>query len=556
MRENDKDQISETRIEDYRSYLGNENIKRRGVHIEWTEEMAAEYIKCKYDPGYFIRNYIYVVHVDRGFIPIEPYDYQEEIVEKVSNNRKVVVVTSRQAGKTTTAMCLIVHFVIFNNHKRVALLANDGAAAREILERIKDAYEALPKWMQQGVIEWNKGTVELENGSKIIAAATTSTSIRGKSIALLYIDEAAYVENWDEFFRSVYPTISSGDTTKILLTSTPNGLNHFYKTVTNAKKKGTDDWNGYEIVEVTWDRVPGRGQSWKKETLEAMDFDYDAFNVEYCCEFAGSSGTLISGSALKELTFIEPLVRDKNINVYANPINGHSYVMIADVSRGKGLDYSAFHIIDVTKMPYKQVCVFRDNLITPVDYASMMFTLAKHYNEASVLVEINDNGEQVATHLYHDYEYENMLFTSNNGRSGKKLIMGFSGESDKGVRTTKTVKARGCSMLKLLIEQKQLILYDLNTIKELSTFSRKGISYEAESGCNDDLAMGLVLFAWLSDQKFFRELTDIYTLENLRDYTEEQMLEQLIPFGIVSDGHEYHEEEIPKSSKDDSFLFF
>lgn len=538
-------------IEEYRTYLGNQNLKRKGVEIPWTEDMIKEFVKCAKDPIYFAEKYIKIVHVDHGLIPIVLYDYQKDIINKTTNNRRTCVVTSRQAGKTTTAVCLILHYILFNNHKLVALLANKGDSAREILDRIKTAYEALPKWMQQGVIEWNKGSVEFENGSKIIAAATSSSAIRGKSVSFLYIDETAFVENWDEFFASVFPTISSGTTTKILLTSTPNGLNHFYKTVEGARNKR----NGYEFVEVMWYDIPGRDEKWKEETLAAMDFDTEKFAQEMECVFLGSSGTLISGTKLKELVYRDPIEETSNVSMYIRPHVGHNYTIIVDVSRGKGLDYSAFQVIDVTKMPYHQVCVFRDNMITPMDYATIIYQFARIYNMAQILVEVNDIGEQVSTTLFEDFEYENMLFTESSGRGGKRLIAGFGSNADKGVRTTKTVKAVGCSMLKLLIEQNQLIINDFQTIKELSTFSKKGTSWEAESGNNDDLVMGLVLFAWLTDQKFFKELTDINTINQLRDLNEEQMMNELTPFGIIYDGNDEIDETQIISTKGDSFLF-
>jgi hypothetical protein len=516
-----------------KGYNGNPLLKKARARIEWTDEMKQEYIKCKLDPIYFAERYIQIVNVDRGLIPIVLYDYQREIIEKITNNRRVTVVTSRQAGKTTTAATVILHYILFNDHKRVALLANKGDAAREILERIKISYEALPAWLQQGVVEWNKGNIELENGSIVIAGATSSSAIRGKSINLLYIDEAAFVENWDEFFASVFPTISSGETTKILFTSTPNGLNHFYKTC-NAAREGT---NGYEYVEVPWTRVPGRGEKWQKETLAAMDWDYEKFEQEFNCAFLGSSGTLISGSTLKTLVAKIPLESKSGITQYFAPQPGRRYVIIADVSRGKGLDYSAAQIIDVTQMPYNQACVYRSNMVTPADYAKELYMLSKMYNDATILVEINDIGGQVADTLYFDFECENLIYTENAGAKGKRISGGFNKQSDRGIRTTKTVKSIGCSMLKLLVEQHQLIINDHDTIWELSRFSRKGNSYEAESGCHDDLVMGLVLFGWLSEQQFFKELTDINTLMKLRDKTDEDIENDLVPFGFIETGH-------------------
>lgn len=514
-----------------KGYNGNVNIKRKGMAIEFTQEMIAEYLKCSKDPIYFAEKYIKIVHVDHGLIPIRMYEYQKEIANAITFNRRVTVNTSRQAGKTTTAVAIILHYVLFNDHKTVALLANKGEAAREILDRIKIAYEALPKWMQQGVIEWNKGSVEFENGCKIIAGATSSSAIRGKSISFLYIDETAFVENWDEFFASVFPTISSGNTTKILFTSTPKGLNHFYKTCEGAK----EGRNGYIYIEVPWNRVPGRDAKWKEETLAAMDHDHQKFAQEFECAFLGSSGTLIEGSKLKNLVDRVPIAEKGGLKMYERYIDGHTYTIIADVSRGKGLDYSAFSVFDVTEMPYKQVCTFRDNMISPVDYAETIYQVSKLYKEAYILIEINDIGEQVSDSLHFDFESEGLLHTESAGRSGKRISGGFGKNVDKGIRTTKTVKSIGCNILKLLIEQDQLIINDFTTINELSTFSRRGNSYEAESGKHDDMVMGLVLFSWLSDQTFFKDITDINTMMRLKQRTEEELMEDLLPFGFNMD---------------------
>jgi hypothetical protein len=514
-----------------KGYLGNLNLKRKGTPVEWSQEMIQEFVKCSKDPIYFAEQYIQIVHVDHGLIPIRLYDYQKSIIRTITEHRRMAVNTSRQAGKTTTAVAVILHYVLFNDHKTVALLANKGDAAREILDRIKIAYEALPKWMQQGVIEWNKGSVEFENGCKIIAGATSSSAIRGKSISFLYIDETAFVEGWDEFFASVFPTISSGNTTKILFTSTPNGLNHFYKTCEGARAGK----NGYQFLEVMWYDVPGRDDKWKEETLQAMDYDYQKFAQEFECEFLGSSGTLIDGSKLKQLVYRDPVYKKHGVTQYAQPEKDRTYVLMADVSRGKGLDYSAFHVLDVTEMPYKQVMTFRDNMITPIDYAEVIYKSLKSYNDAYTLIEVNDIGEQVSDILYHEFEVENLLYTESAGRSGKRISGGFGKASDRGIRTTKSVKAIGCNMLKLLIEQDQLILNDFDTIKELSTFSRKGVSYEAESGCHDDLVMGLVLFSWLTDQAFFKDITDINTMLKLKEYNQDHLEDQLLPIGFNSD---------------------
>ena len=520
-------------------YLGNSHLKKVDERIEWTPELLKEYMKCAEDPIYFAKTYIKIVHVDKGLVPFDMYDYQKDIVEKISNNRRCAVLTARQSGKTTTAVAVILHYILFDEFKTVAILANKGDASREVLARIKLAYEALPKWLQQGITEWNKGNIELENGCKVLAGTTTSSAIRGKSINFLYLDEVAFIEGYDEFFASVYPTISSGETTKLLMTSTPNGLNHFWKTCKGAEE-GT---NGYQFVKVMWYDVPGRDEAWRKETIESLDHDEEKFNQEYCCEFLGSSGTLISGSKLKQLAPDTPILQSEGLIQYERPIGNHQYVITADVARGKGLDYSTFNVIDITTMPYKQVAVFRDNFIGPIDFASVLFRVGTMYNTAGILVEINDIGGQVSDVLIIDYGYDNMLYTQNSGRSGKVLSGGFGKNIDNGIRTTTNVKATGCSMLKMLVEQNQLIIRDFDTIFELSRFSKKKNSFEAEPGFHDDLVMNLVLFAWMTEQSYFKDMTDINTLLKLREKTEEQIEEELLPFGFIDVGDDMYEDD-------------
>ena len=530
-----------------KGYNGNPLLKKSRKSINWTPDQVQEWIKCAQDPIYFAEKYYKIVSLDDGFVTIKLFDFQKDIINSYLNHRRVAVNTSRQAGKTTTAAVIILHYILFNEHKRVALLANKGDAAREILERIKQAYEALPQWLQQGVVTWNKGSISLENGCSVIAAATSSSAIRGKSVALLYIDEAAFVENWDNFFASVFPTISSGKTTKLLFTSTPNGLNHYYKICTGAQADvNSAEYNGYRYIEVPWWEVPGRDEEWKTEILRGMDFDMEKFAQEFCCQWLGSSGTLISGAILKTLVHKTPQFMTDGLKIYEEKTGNHNYVLIADVSRGKGLDHSAFHVIDVTEMPYRQVATYRNNMVTPLDYSTVIHTISRRYNNASILVEINDIGAQVADSLFFDYESENLLYTENAGARGKQVSMGFGKDTtrDRGIRTTKTVKAVGCSILKLLIEQRKLIVNDHDTIKELSTFSKKNSSYEAEPGNHDDLVMGLVLFAWLSDQKYFKELTDIETLKELRDMSDEQIESSLVPFGIMDNGYDDTQERV------------
>ena len=521
-------------------YNGNALLKRTNQNIEWTPELVSEYIKCSKDPIYFTETYMKIVNIDRGLVSFKLYDYQKEMINSFAANRFNVVATARQAGKSTVTCAFILWYTIFHPEKTVALLANKGETAREILQRIQLAYQYLPAWLQQGVKEFRAGAIVFENNSRVIAAATSSDAIRGYSINLLFIDEAAFIENWDTFFTSVYPTISSGKESKIILVSTPNGLNHFYAIWQNAIEKR----NNYQAIKVSYERVPGRDEKWKTDTLASMNFNTEKFEQEYCVEFMGSSGTLIAGWKLKELVHQTPLNSKDGLSVYCSPIKDHKYVIVVDVSEGRSLDYSAFHVIDVSEMPYQQVCVFRNNLITPLDYGEIVHKVAINYNKAAVLVEVNNMGAQVSHSLHYDFEYDNILFTENNGRNGKKVSSGYGTGIDMGVRTTVPVKANGCSLLKLLIEQNQLIINDFHTIEELSRFSRKGKSYEAEEGAHDDLVMGLVLFGWLSEQQYFKDYTDINTLMRLRDKTDEEIMSDLSPFGFVDDGRDDFQEII------------
>jgi hypothetical protein len=533
-------------------YKGNVLLKKTNQNIEWTPELVQEYVKCQEDPVYFTENYMKIISINEGLTSFNMYEYQKDMVKSFKDNRYTIVTTARQAGKSTTTCAFILWYIIFHPDKTVALLANKGDTAREILGRVQLAYQHLPKWLQQGVVEWNKGSFVLENNSRVLAAATSGSAIRGYTINLLFIDEAAFIDNWDEFFTSVYPTISSGLESKIILVSTPNGLNHFHATWANAQK----GQNGYHPILVHWTSVPGRDEKWKAETLAGMNFDHEKFDQEYNCEFLGSSGTLIAGWKLKELVSSNPILQKDGLTQFAHPEKDHVYMMVCDVSRGKGLDYSAFQLMDVTRMPYQQAAVYRNNAITPLDYADIIYRTAKAYNNASVLVEVNDIGEQVSTSLNYDFGYENVLFTENAGRSGKRITTGFGGGSiDKGIRTTKIVKSIGCSILKLLVEQNQMVVRDINTISELGTFSKKGKSFEAEPGKHDDLVMCLVLFAWLSDQQYFKDYTNINTLMSLRDKTEEDIEQDLAPFGFVDSGRDDFIEEEYERYVPDSWMW-
>jgi hypothetical protein len=514
-------------------YNGNALIKKAGIEHEFDQDQIKELVKCASDIVYFVSNYCKIITLDKGLQLFKPFEYQKRMLKVFDDDRFVINLLPRQMGKSTIVAAYLLHYAMFNREKTIGILANKAATSREILSRIQRMYEHLPMWMQLGVKEWNKGSMVLENDSKILAAATSSDSIRGLSLNIIYLDEFAHVGQQREFWESTYPVISSGEESKVIITSTPNGMELFYK----IYKEAEEGKNNFTPVKVHWSEHPKRDEKWKEETLKNIGMEQ--FKQEFDIEFLGSSGTLISGDKLATLSFSDPIKTGEGIKQFKAPSKESTYVVIVDVSRGKGLDYSTFSIVDVTKMPYEQVCTFRDNFVGPVDYASIIYRMAKLYNEAQVLIEINDIGGQVADTLFFEYGYENMLFTESAGRSGKRISGGFGKNVDRGIRTTKSVKATGCSILKLLVEQNQLLIHDFDTIQELARFSRKGASYEAESGAHDDMVMTLVLFAWLTDQSFFKDLTDINTLIRLREKTDEQMSEDLLPFGFVDDGRDF-----------------
>ena len=516
------------------TYLGNPQLKAAFVPVEFTEDQVKEYIKCKDNPTHFISNYVQIVDVDKGLVPFELRDYQKNMVDTFSDQRFVICKMARQSGKSTTIIAYLLHYVLFNESTNVAVLANKKALAVELLGRLQLAYENLPKWLQQGVVTWNKGNLEIENGSKIIAAATSGSAIRGGSYNIIFLDEFAHVPSniSEQFFNSVYPTISSGETTKVLIVSTPNGMNMFYKMWVDAEEKR----NSYSPIEVHWSQVPGRDEKWKQETIK--NTSELQFQQEFECDFIGSANTLINGAKLRQIPFKNPIFSHEGLDVYQQPIEHHTYVVIVDTSRGQGLDYSAFSVIDVSQMPYRQVVKYRNNEISPMLYPNAIYAIAKKYNEAFVLVEVNDIGGQVADILYYDIEYENIMMTSMKGRAGQQIGGGFAKDSCLGIKTTKQVKRIGCATLKDMIEHDKLIIEDFDTISELTTFSSKGQSYEAEEGAHDDLVMTLVLFSWLVQQRYFKDLTNMDIREKLFSEQMKMLEDELTPFGFINDGQE------------------
>ena len=514
-------------------YLGNPNLKKANVSQEFTEENIREYIKCKGDPVYFAKNYIKIVTLDEGLMPFEPYDFQEELISNFHQKRFNICKMPRQTGKSTTVVAFLLHYAVFNDSVNIGILANKASTARELLGRLQIAYENLPRWMQQGILSWNKGSLELENGSKILAASTSASAVRGMSFNILFLDEFAFVPNHiaDSFFASVYPTITSGKSTKVIIVSTPHGMNHFYRLWHDAERGKNEN----TPTDVHWSEVPGRDAQWKQETIN--NTSEDQFKIEFECEFLGSVDTLIAPSKLKTLVYDSPKQRSAGLDVYEDVKKDHDYLMTVDVARGVGNDYSAFVVVDITKFPHRVVAKYRNNEIKPMLFPSVIYDVAKNYNGAFILCEVNDVGDQVASILQYDLEYENLLMANMRGRSGQVIGQGFSGKKTQlGVKMSKTVKKVGSLNLKTLIEEDKVYFNDYDLISELTTFIQKHNSFEAEEGCNDDLAMCMVIYAWLVAQEYFKELTDEDVRKRLYEEQRNQIEQDMAPFGFMSDG--------------------
>ena len=516
-------------------YLGNPNLKKANVKVEFTQENIEEFIKCKSDPVYFAKNYIKIVSLDEGLVPFSLYPFQEKLINNFHNDRFNICKMPRQTGKSTTVVSYLLHYAVFNDNVNIAILANKASTARDLLGRLQLAYENLPKWMQQGVLVWNKGSLELENGSKILAASTSASAVRGGSYNVIFLDEFAFIPNHiaDQFFASVYPTISSGQKTKVIIVSTPHGMNHFYRMWHDAERNK----NEYIPTEVHWSEVPGRDAVWKEQTI--ANTSEQQFRVEFECEFLGSVDTLISSSKLRTLVYDDPRQSNRGLDIYFDPIKDHDYIITVDVARGVGIDYSAFIIADITTFPHKVVGKYKNNEIKPMLFPSIIVDLGKAYNNAFILCEVNDIGDQVASIIHYDLEYQNLLMCSMRGRAGQIVGQGFSGKKTQlGVKMSKTVKKVGCSNLKTLIEDEKIIFNDYDIISELTTFIQKHNSFEAEEGCNDDLAMCLVIYAWLVQQDYFKELTDQDIRKRIYEDQRDQIEQDMSPFGFIVDGTE------------------
>ena len=521
------------------SYRDNPLLKRVGIEHKYTKEQVEEYMKCAEDPVYFCMNYIKIVNVDEGLINFKMWDFQKEMINLFKDNRFVITKCPRQVGKTTTTVGYLLWATIFTDSQNVAVLANKGSLARDILAKYQLAYENLPQWLQQGVVTWNKGNVELENGSKVIAASTSSSAIRGGSFNIVFLDEFAFVPNniANEFFNSVYPVISSGKSSKIIIVSTPNGMNLFYKLWMDS----IEGRNNYKNFEIHWSMVPGRDDAWKEETIR--NTSERQFAQEFETEFLGSSNTLISGYKLQQLRYMNPIAEHDKMKIYEHPIkegqneakSDHLYCITVDVSEGKNLDSSTFSVIDISSTPYRQVATYASSSISPILFPTVIVNAARVYNDAYILVEINNN-PQVADFIHSDLEYENLLKVFTGNKKPQQLSAGFARGVQMGLKMSPQVKQVGCSNLKTLIEGDKLIINDFDTYSELTTFEQHKTSFAAAEGANDDMAMTLVIFAWATTQAYFREIVNHDLRKQIQLENMNQIDEDVLPAPIIEDG--------------------
>ena len=503
------------------SYLGNPNVKRDGVQHQFTEEEVKEYVKCGKDPVYFCRTYLKVISLDEGLVPFDLYPYQEQMFKHFNDNRFSIVLACRQSGKSISSVGYLLWYACFHSEKTIAILANKGAVAREMLARVTLMLENLPFFLQPGCKALNKGSIEFSNNSRIIASATSGSSIRGMSVNLLFLDEFAFVERANEFYTSTYPVISAGKETKVIITSTANGIGNTFHKIWEGAVQGINEFTPFTV---NWYDVPGRDEEWKAQTIantSQLQFDQEFGNT-----FFGTGDTLINADTLLSFRAKPPkkVFEGGDLLVYEEPTKSREYIMTVDVSKGRGQDYSTFTVIDIGTRPFKQVAVYRNNTISPILFPNIIYKYAKLYNEAYVIIESNDSGQLVCQGLYQDLEYENIHMES-------------AIRSDRiGIEMNRKVKRIGCSGIKDLLENKKVEIIDEQTINEISTFVSKGQSYEASDGNHDDLMMNLVMFGFFVSTGFFADLTDINLKQMMFEAKMKEIEDDVPPFGHIDDG--------------------
>lgn len=491
------------------------NLRAPGLKYQYTKEEAAEFARCAHDPIYFIENYVKVRTSDKGMVLFKLYDYQKRFVTAIHENRFTVANLPRQVGKSACVAGYILWLVLFNQSTKAGILANKQKQATQIFRRIKTSYENLPMFLQQGVRGWSETSFFLENGSSVMASATSKDSVRGDDLNFMYLDEFAHIrpDVADDFFISSYPTISAGQTTKLVITSTPNGLNRFHRIWVDANRPdGHPSKNRFIPISVRWNEVPeypggpNRGEKFKRDTIAAIG--ESRWMVEYECSFIGNVNTLISSTKLSGMVWEDPMRRSREGWYYfRNCSPDRAYCVVVDVSKGVGKDYTAMVMFDTTEKPYKVVASWQDNTTPVLSLPGIIAAIGKEYNTAWVLIETNDQGARVASDLHRELEYENILMSKSGVGRSRTLSFGFGGNNiEHGVYTTHTIKKLGCNALKNLVENDQLLIPDERIVRELQTFVSTNVGWEADVGSNDDLAMCCVLFGWLSTQQEFKDV--------------------------------------------------
>jgi len=514
-------QNSLLRMNNNETYLGNINVKRDGVVQEWTKEQIREYKKCMDNPSYFAEKYVKIISLDSGLVPFNLYDYQRHMFEHFNSNRFSDVLACRQSGKSISSVAYLLWYAIFHSEKTIAVLANKGATAREMLARVTLMLENLPFFLQPGCKTLNKGSIEFSNNSRIVAAATSGSSIRGMSVNLLYLDEFAFVERAAEFYTSTYPVVSAGKDTKVIITSTANGIGNTFHKIWEGAEQGINEFKSFRV---DWWDVPGRDEEWKAQTIantSPLQFDQEFGNT-----FFGTGDTLINAETLLSLRAKAPrqVLEGGLLKVYNEPASKHEYIMTVDVSKGRGQDYSTFTVIDISTRPFEQVAVYRNNTISPILFPNIIYKYATVYNNAYVIVESNDQGSVVCNGLYYDLEYENVHLSS----AVKANSIG--------IEINRKTKRLGCSAIKDILEEKKIAIHDDNTILEISTFVSKGVSYEASDGNHDDLMMNLVMFGYFVTTQFFADMTDINLKQMMFENRMQEIEDDVVPFGFIDDG--------------------
>ena len=504
------------------TYQYNSLVKKDGVVQEWTQDEVHEYAKCMASPGYFAETYVKIISLDEGLVPFNLYPYQEKMFEHFNNNRFSIILACRQSGKSISSVAYLLWYAIFHPEKTIAVLANKGSTSREMLGRVTLMLENLPFFLQPGCKTLNKGSIEFSNNSRIVAASTSGSSIRGMSVNLLYLDEFAFVERAGEFYTSTYPVISSGVDTKVIITSTANGIGNIFHKIWEGAEQSVNEFKSFRV---DWWDVPGRDEEWKQQTIantSQLQFDQEFGNT-----FFGTGDTLINAETLMSLRAKAPLrvLEGGLLSIYSETRPSHEYIMTVDVSKGRGQDYSTFTIIDITTRPFKQVAVYRNNTISPILFPNIIYKYATVYNNAYVVIEANDQGAVVCNGLYYDIEYENVHVSS--------TIK----SSHIGVEMNRRSKRLGCSGIKDLMESNKLEIVDEQTILEMSTFVLKGQSYEASEGNHDDLMMNLVLMGFFIHTEYFYNMTDINLKELMYKDRMDQIEADVVPFGFIDDGN-------------------